>query len=121
MEIKKATPEGRFYEYQLGRMGLGLSFTAFRQKSFNFLLQIGSGVHVDQFAFFIDQPHRRDGVDAKALAKVILPPLAVEILWPGHVFFFDKAGELTLRIVEADAQDFKALGMQFFIGCFHVG
>lgn len=30
MEIIKATPEGRFYEYQLGRMGLGLSFTAFR-------------------------------------------------------------------------------------------
>ena len=30
MEIKKATPEGRFHEYQLERMGLGLSFTAFR-------------------------------------------------------------------------------------------
>ena len=40
---------------------------------------------------------------------------------PGHFLFGDKGLELSLAVIEADANDFKSLGVQFFVGRFDVG
>ena len=53
--------------------------------------------------------------------EFVAPAFAVIELLPGHAFVFGEARQFRFFLVQADADDFKSVGMVFFVGLDHAG
>src|SRR5260370_59777 len=77
-------------------------------------VELAAGVDRVELALGVDHEHGRDGVDPPGAGELALPALALVVLGPGDVVFFDVLLErveaaVFLRLVEADADELDAL------------
>src|SRR5439155_23372049 len=76
---------------------------------------------ISEIAALIEQPHGGNAIDPVGHREFVFPSLAIEMLWPSKLLFFDESPQRALLVVQGNSDDLKSISLIFIIDRLHFG